>query len=179
MARKPMRQPDRETLLRKVAYHEAGHAVLCLFFGGLNQFDIVTIVPRRRSAGSVELLPGPTPIILNPAILGIDPSEQKRQRLLVLLAGVEAERLVDPALSEGCGGGSDFKKAVRLASKIYPADFDGDLLRFLESLQAETGEHVQRLRVPIARLAKELLEKKTVTYAQAKALMGSEAPHGS
>jgi len=64
--------------IRRIAYHEAGHAVACLANGV--QFEYVTSMSRERNAGCIRLVPG-------------QESRGDRDFAWVLSSGVIADRI--------------------------------------------------------------------------------------
>ncbi len=127
---------DREK--RMTAYHESGHALLAWLTPGGDRVHKVSIIPRGRSLGATQLMP-------DEDRLHIAESELK-QRLLFLLGGRAAEKLVFEELSAGAE--DDLKKATQIARRMIthwgmserlgPVAFrDGDEHPFLGREMAE------------------------------------------
>ncbi len=93
---------------RMTAYHEAGHALLAWLTPGGDRVHKVSIIPRGRSLGATQLMP-------EEDRLHIAEGELK-QRLLFLLGGRAAERLVFHELSAGAE--DDLQKATQMARRM-------------------------------------------------------------
>lgn len=139
------------------AFHQAGHAVVALYFD--LSFSKVTIA-------GVETLWIDFPIDT--------PAERRlhaRQRILVCYAGLEAARLVRPDAAEDCGEG-DRLVAMALAREyaLFPRRLRGHDGRqeFLERLRGEARRLVQHLREPIRVLANKLLRRQTIFGCEAE-----------
>ena len=158
--------------LTTTAWHEAGHAVVAIYFG-LPFFE-VTIVPSEGADGHVS---HPTP-------LGIDfgfadtPAERRRcarQQILSDYAGLEAARLIHPEASEDSGE-HDRNKAMAASClyQVLPRRHNGLVIggehhrEFLDRLRGEARRLVRRLREPIRVLARELLDRATMNQAEAE-----------
>ncbi len=156
---------DREK--RMTAYHESGHALLAWLTPGGDRVHKVSIIPRGRSLGATQLMP-------DEDRLHIAETELK-QRLLFLLGGRVAERMVFDELSAGAE--DDLKKATQIARRMVthwgmsdrlgPVAFrDGDEHPFLGREMAEPrrfSEHTARVIdeevVRILREASEIAER--------------------
>lgn len=138
---------DREK--RMTAYHESGHALLAWLTPGGDRVHKVSIIPRGRSLGVTQLMP-------DEDRLHMAESELK-QRLLFLLGGRAAEKLVFDELSAGAE--DDLKKATQIARRMIthwgmserlgPVAFrDGEEHPFLGREMAEPrrfSEHTARV----------------------------------
>lgn len=134
-----MTAPDTDRQ-RATAFHEAGHAVVAHRFGHL--VDSVTIKPK-------------------PGILGSSASEEEfsdgstdREQVLVLYAGLAAERLVRPGAVVEDGAWSDYEKAERLVACLGVP---------VEELEREAAELVHKHRVAIEAVAEVLLEHTSIS----------------
>jgi cell division protease FtsH len=93
---------------RRVAVHEAGHAVVAAFSPGAEPLHRVSIIPRGMALGITQQSPGAERHLMAQAEL--------ESRLRVLMAGQAAERLVLASISTGAE--NDLKEATRLASRM-------------------------------------------------------------
>jgi len=105
--------PKREEVLtehekRMTAYHESGHALLAWLVPRLDRVHKVSIIPRGRSLGATQLLPEEDRANITEGEL--------HARLLFLLGGRAAERLVFSELSAGAE--DDLKRATQLARRM-------------------------------------------------------------
>jgi ATP-dependent Zn protease len=126
-----------------VAFHEAGHHVLAFRFGMVT--DVVTIKPDP-SGGT----------------LGTSMSEgawsdgsMDREQVLILLAGLAAERMVAPGTRAEDGAGKDYARARELLE-------GGSVAESLEMLESEAAALVAQDRSAIEALAAALLEYETL-----------------
>jgi cell division protease FtsH len=93
---------------RRVAVHEAGHAVVARFSLGTEPLHRVTIIPRGMALGATQQSPGADRHVIAQGEL--------ESRLRVLMGGHAAERLVLGNISTGAE--NDLKEATRLASRM-------------------------------------------------------------
>ena len=93
---------------RRVAVHEAGHAVVAAFSPGAEPLHRVSIIPRGMALGVTQQSPGAERHLMAQAEL--------ESRLRVLMGGTAAERLVLASISTGAE--NDLKEATRLASRM-------------------------------------------------------------
>jgi cell division protease FtsH len=93
---------------RRVAVHEAGHAVVAAFSPGAEPLHRVSIIPRGMALGVTQQSPGAERQLMAQAEL--------ESRLRVLMGGLAAERLVLASVSTGAE--NDLKQATRLASRM-------------------------------------------------------------
>ncbi len=149
---------------RMTAYHESGHALLAWLTPGGDRVHKVSIIPRGRSLGATQLMP-------DEDRLHVAESELK-QRLLFLLGGRVAEKMVFNELSAGAE--DDLKKATQIARRMVthwgmsdrlgPVAFrDGDEHPFLGREMAEPrrfSEHTARvIDEEVMRILREASEK--------------------
>ena len=93
---------------RRLAVHEAGHAIVASTFPGLHRVDKVSIVSRGHAGGITWFVPERDQVVATRSEL--------RRQVSILLAGRAAERLVtgeDSSASE-----HDLERATRLAGRM-------------------------------------------------------------
>ena len=93
---------------RRVAVHEAGHAVVARFSPEAEPLHRVTIIPRGMALGATQQSPGADRHLMAQAEL--------ESRLRVLMGGYASERLILGSISTGAE--NDLKEATRLASHM-------------------------------------------------------------
>lgn len=93
---------------RRVAVHEAGHAVVARFSPEAEPLHRVTIIPRGMALGATQQSPG--------ADRHLMAQSELETRLRVLMGGYASERLVLGSISTGAE--NDLKEATRLASHM-------------------------------------------------------------
>jgi cell division protease FtsH len=93
---------------RRVAVHEAGHAVVGHFSPNAEPLERVTIIPRGMALGVTQYVPG--------ADRHLYAEPQLRDQLRMMLGGYAAERAVLGSISSGAE--NDLKKATDLAFKM-------------------------------------------------------------
>jgi cell division protease FtsH len=93
---------------RMTAYHETGHALLAWLVSSLDRVHKVSIIPRGRALGATQLLPEEDRVNIS--------EQELHARLLFLLGGRAAERLVFNELSAGAE--DDLKRATQLARRM-------------------------------------------------------------
>jgi cell division protease FtsH len=93
---------------RRVAVHEAGHAIVARFSPDAEPLHRVTIIPRGMALGATQQSPGADRHLMAQAEL--------ESRLRVLMGGYASERLVLQSISTGAE--NDLKEATRLASHM-------------------------------------------------------------
>jgi cell division protease FtsH len=185
---------------RRVAVHEAGHAVVAQFSDHAQPLHRVSIIPRGMALGVTQQTPGEDRHIMT--------EPQLESRLRVLMGGYAAERVVFGNVSSGAE--NDLKEATRLASKMVahygmskkfgPVYFDHDAEHpFLgqriatdggasdatthaiedeargvlnEALKGATRLLEER-RAELEKLERTLLEQETVERDELRALFGS------
>ena len=94
--------------IERIAYHEAGHAVVAAAMRGAEAVDKVTITARGRHVGHLEVLQRDDRMVVGRSALLAE--------LTVAMAGVAAEELVfgEPSTA----GESDLERATELARRI-------------------------------------------------------------
>ncbi len=90
---------------KKIAYHEAGHALTALLLPGTDPLRKVTIIPRGRSLGATEQVPEEDQYNLGKKYL--------LHRIAVMLGGRAAEEEVFDDITSGAG--DDLKQATQTA----------------------------------------------------------------
>jgi ATP-dependent Zn protease len=176
--------------MRRVAVHEAGHALCALLADFARQVPaFVSIVPRANGTlGFVATAPAEGAVATRREML---------ERLRTILAGRAAEALVfgedDLSLGSGGGRGSDLEVATRLATGLVcqaGLGADGSLhwsdtpapaqQRQVEGLLRSAYEDAQRLlrrnREALERIAGALEREQELDGAAVEALLGSPAP---
>jgi len=93
---------------RRVAVHEAGHAIVASFSPEAEPLHRVTIIPRGMALGATQQSPGADRHLMAQAEL--------ESRLCVLMGGYASERLILGSISTGAE--NDLKEATRLASHM-------------------------------------------------------------
>ncbi|MEO8214762.1 MAG: ATP-dependent zinc metalloprotease FtsH, partial [Myxococcales bacterium] len=93
---------------RRVAVHEAGHAVVARYSPEAEPLHRVTIIPRGMALGATQQSPG--------ADRHLMAQPELESRLRVLMGGYASERLVLGSISTGAE--NDLKEATRLASHM-------------------------------------------------------------
>jgi cell division protease FtsH len=92
----------------KTAYHEAGHALLAWSLPGAHRVHKVTIIPRGRALGMVQMLPSEDRLSMS--------ESEIRDHLSVALGGRAAELILYQETSVGAE--SDLEGASRLARRM-------------------------------------------------------------
>ncbi|HET9931003.1 MAG TPA: cell division protein FtsH, partial [Polyangiaceae bacterium] len=93
---------------RRVAVHEAGHALVAHFSSNAEPLERVTIIPRGMALGVTQYVPGQDRHLFT--------EPQLRDNLGMMLGGYAAERLVLGSISSGAE--NDLKRATELAFKM-------------------------------------------------------------
>jgi cell division protease FtsH len=187
---------------RRVATHEAGHAIVALFSVDAEPVHRVSIIPRGMALGATQQTPVADRHLMTRVEL--------QSRLGVLMAGYASERLVLGDISSGAE--NDLKEATRLASQMVahygmssqlgPVYYDVEtehpflgqriatesfisdrtsemIEREARTLLSEAVEHATQLlkerRPALDRLITLLLEKETVERDELKGLVGSSS----
>ncbi len=92
----------------KIAYHEAGHAIVTRMLPGTDPVHKVTIIPRGRALGVTQQLPIDDRHIYS--------KEYLKNQLAILMGGRVAEQLIFNELTTGAG--NDLERATELARKM-------------------------------------------------------------
>ena len=190
---------------RRVAVHEAGHAIVAAFSPGAEPLHRVSIIPRGMALGITQQSPGADRHLMAQAEL--------ESRLRVLMGGHAAERLVLGSISTGAE--NDLKEATRLASRMVanfgmserlgPVYYDHDAehpflgmrvateggtspattnaieeeaRRILHVALDEAGELLARHRALLDQLYGALLERESLERDELAALLGT-SPGGA
>lgn len=173
------------------AYHEGGHALVALYTDGAHPVHKATVVPRGVALGMVMQLPESD-----------DETSITRRQLLakldVAMGGRAAEELIFGAADVTTGASSDLEQATRLAramvTKYGMSDLVGqvaiaydDMGNLSSETRALVESEVKKLvtaaheraqmilkkhEKELHTLAKELIEKETLTGSQIKSLLG-------
>lgn len=157
---------DKLETKKRVAYHEAGHALISVLTkrGSVRQ---ASITPRGQAAGAV---------ITIPEDLNLSTRSELMNRLKMTLAGGIAERFIFGEHSVGVSGDLEQTKniieamvnKVGMASNSMKMFFDEkDKKREMEKIFEEAASGCQQLitenKQSFERIAKALLEKETIT----------------
>lgn len=147
------------------AYHEAGHAVVDFDHGYLA--GTITIVPDadRHSAGSSQAEEWDSG--LGEGSTGDDGVAAIEAKIVALYAGLEAERLVDPDVDPAVAG-DDYEQVRDLADLAELDDVA------LDALRRRAAEHVAQRRDAIDRLARALVDLRTLDQFQAECVIEDE-----
>jgi cell division protease FtsH len=183
---------------KRVAYHEAGHALAALLLSGADPLSKVTIIPRGRSLGATEQLPEEDRHNLS--------KEYLLNRISVMVGGRAAEEQVFSEITSGAG--DDLKKASQLARQMVcqwgmsekvglmvfqkgtPHPFlgreltedkdyseataqviDAEVKEILHQCHEQVKNILQENREKLDLLAKELIEKETLTSKEIETLL--------
>ena len=92
----------------KTAYHEAGHTLIAWNLDGAHPVHKVTVIPRGRTLGATQMLPGEDRMNLS--------ERELQDNLVVLLGGRAAEQLVynEPTV----GAENDLERATSMARRM-------------------------------------------------------------
>lgn len=185
---------------RRIACHEAGHAISAYFSPHSDPVQKISIVPRGQALGMTEQLPEEDRHNLNQDYL--------LERLSVLLGGRCAEKATFGNVSTGAA--DDLKQATRLAYKMVgqwgmgkdigpvgysiaeehpflgreltePKEFsehtasllDEEVRQLLKQAEAQTNNVLAQHRSQLDALVEALLEKETLGHDEIVALMDS------
>ncbi|MEW6723649.1 MAG: AAA family ATPase [Bacillota bacterium] len=166
--------------LRRIAVHEAGHALMSEHFRP-GSVVALTISPRGKSLGYVRQSPGDDRHLAT--------RRELEEQIMFLLGGTVAEEVV---LGEGStGAGEDLQRAAELARLMVEAGqsdlglVDSELLdrtqlaaevgRILTRLQAETRSLVEQHRQALEGLAETALANETLNGDQVRAHLAGRA----
>lgn len=171
---RPMVEEDR----RRIAVHEAGHALIAAHLNSGN-VERVTILPRGNALGVT--------LVTNENDIHLYSKQQLKNRIMMLLSGRNAERLFLGEISSGASG--DIEEAFRLAYgmiTMYGMDkdvlfsakaahdlqikFDADFYvrkanDLLLNIDNECFTLLQTLKAQLQSITDELLEKETIPGA--------------
>ncbi len=106
--------PERKSMImsldekRNTAYHEAGHAIVGLFIGGVDPVHKVSIIPRGQALGVTVMLPAEDRYTLT--------KEYAEGMIAYAMGGRAAEELIFQ--KQTTGAGDDINKATDIARKM-------------------------------------------------------------
>lgn len=183
---------------KRIAIHEAGHALMSLLLPNADPLTKITIIPRGRALGVTETMPTEDRVNYTQEVL--------EDRLCVLLGGRSAEKVVFGNVSSGAA--DDLKQCTRLARRMItqwgmseklgpvnfpqheehpflgmemaqPKDFSDATARLIdeevESLvkrsETRTLETLQQHRADLDKLADELIAHETLSVEDVKRLL--------
>jgi len=186
---------------KKIAYHEAGHALTALLLPGTDPLNKVTIIPRGRSLGATEQVPEQDRHNLGKKYL--------LNRIAVMLGGRAAEEEVFGDITTGAG--DDLKKATETArrmvcqwgmsekigmvvfkkgephpflgrdltedrdySEATAREIDEEIHSILEQCFGNSMQLLQKNREKLDRLANELITQETLSLAEIERLLEIE-----
>ena len=158
---------------RRVAVHEAGHAIAGLFSPGYDALARVTIVPRSGGAGGFTLF--------RPSDgEGLQTKSRLKTHLAVLLAGRAAEELV---LGESSTGARDDLRRVHelarrmvaeygMGSRLTDADEDVQVRDLVEEAEDAALSLLTARRAELCRLTDALLRRDALTAQEVREVIG-------
>ena len=176
---------------RRIAYHEAGHAIIGWLSEHVDPMLKVTIVPRSNGAlGFTQNLPKEIPLYSQ---------EEMREMLVQLMGGRAAEKLVCGNMTTGAS--DDLSKATKLAygmvagygfdEEVGPVNYqqeeegfqkpyseatgkaiDDQARRILKESMANAVKMLEANREKMVRIAELLLERETITSVDMEAICG-------
>ena len=106
--------PERKSMImsieekRNTAYHEAGHAIVGLYIGGVDPVHKVSIIPRGQALGVTVMLPAEDRYTLT--------KEYAEGMIAYAMGGRAAEELI--FRKQTTGAGDDINKATEIARKM-------------------------------------------------------------
>lgn len=106
--------PERKSMImsleekRNTAYHEAGHAIVGLFIGGVDPVHKVSIIPRGQALGVTVMLPAEDRYTLT--------KDYAEGMIAYAMGGRAAEELIFH--KQTTGAGDDINKATDIARKM-------------------------------------------------------------
>eukprot|EP01132_Coremiostelium_polycephalum_P002659 gene2659-3299_t len=181
-----------EETRKNTAYHEAGHALIAALTDSADPIHKATIVPRGRALGMVS------------QVLEADRHQYTRKqmmaRLAVCMAGRAAEEIFFGNDNVTSGATSDFQQATNLAyamitkwgmsdklgftylegqSKMSPqvqSVVDSEVKVLLESQYQYAKDLILKNKDQMEKLAKELLEKETLSGDEVYSIVGATKP---
>lgn len=179
MGEKLDRKPRREEL-RRVAYHEVGHAIVAEMVRP-EAVATITVTPRGQALGYMRQTPADDQYLYT--------KEELYGQIAVLLAGALAEELIFGSRSTGSTG--DFEHVVQLAERIVHAGMSKlgivhkdklapnvlhDEIRSITSeVQAQVREWLQQHQTVLHELAKRLMEDEHVSGDELRECMADAA----
>ncbi len=190
---------------QRVAYHEAGHALVALSLPGADPVHRISIIPRSIGAlGHTLQLPTQEKCLLT--------RPELEDRVAVLLGGRAAEDLVYEGVVS-TGAADDLERASELVrqmvtrfgmsrelgiltyGRVHPARFlgatpaaeernysertaeqiDAEVRRFMDATYARVKQILSRRREEMDRVVAELMRKETLERSELEALLAREA----
>jgi ATP-dependent Zn protease len=165
-------------VVERLAYHEAGHAIVAHHFDF--EFALVTILPDEKEGSEGETLLIQKARSLHELLLtylGLPNRTRLEQMLVVLMAGIEAVKLVrkQTTLSHYWEAGSDILRAHELAKQL---GHTGDVDRNLEVAKAsiEASSILKLERAALDAIARVLIAKTTLAAKEIVRLIESAKP---
>ena len=176
---------------RRIAYHEAGHAIIGWLSEHVDPMLKVTIVPRSNGAlGFTQNLPKEIPLYSQ---------EEMREMLVQLMGGRAAEKLFCGNMTTGAS--DDLSKATKLAygmvagygfdEEVGPVNYqqeeegfqkpyseatgkaiDDQARRILKESMVNAVKMLEANREKMVRIAELLLERETITSVDMEAICG-------
>jgi cell division protease FtsH len=184
---------------KRIAIHEAGHALMSLLLPHADPLTKITIIPRGRALGVTETMPAEDRVNYTQDVL--------EDRLCVLLGGRSSEKVVFGNVSSGAA--DDLKHCTRLARRMItqwgmseklgpvnfpqheehpflgmemaqPKDFSDATARLIDEevetlvkrSEARTLQTLQQHRADLDKLADELIAHETLSVEEVKQLLG-------
>jgi cell division protease FtsH len=176
---------------RILAYHEGGHALMAHLMGSVMELQKVTIVSRGNALGYAFYLPEEDRYLHT--------KEELIDRMVVALAGRAAEEVVFGRVTNGAA--NDLEKVTEIArsmvfewgmadtvsSRTLRADNyalseatkrvrDEEQAHFTDGAYEEAVRLLKKHRVPLDRIASELLEKETLVRDELLELVADVEP---
>jgi cell division protease FtsH len=152
--------PLRDEVRRKVAYHEAGHALVAYLLPTTDQVHKVSIIPTAKGAlGYTLQMPEEDQYLLGEQAL--------RERMAVLLGGRAAEELIFNELSTGAA--NDLEKVTQLARRMVTEFGMSEKLgpvRYLANAGTGYLSTVGRLRDELSPETASLIDKEVRTLVE-------------
>ncbi len=162
-----------------VAYHEAGHTIIHLQMSQLPPLYKVSIVPRGGALGVTALLPDEDQNLQSKAFL--------LEELLVLMGGRAAEKTFYGSTTNGASGDLDTARNIArkmihewgMGEKLYyepeQKDAENEINRLLETADKEAHRIIVEQKDNTARLARELLDRETLSREEVMGLLETNA----
>ena len=155
---------NRYSLLKRTAYHEAGHAVACYFLHF--PFKYLTIEPEEDSLGHVKRFPHPKSF--HPDYEGDTKTLNRIEKNIIFCyAGSAAEFILTGKLK--IGGESDAQNARDLADHYCGGPEETEA--FLKWMWERTINWVHFYWDAVEALAQELLKKRRLTSKEAEQII--------
>jgi hypothetical protein len=156
-------KPARE----QTAYHQAGYCIAAVVQDAL--FDYVTI---REGIDFLRSL-------LHPNVFGYEPTSATECRttarvcIIVAYAGLEAQKLFEPAANESPSADDDsealwLSRKYGITSSHWRYIGDNAHVAHLHRLRSEARRLIQRNQSAVKEIAKSLLQRETLNYERAK-----------